>query len=145
MNRTLTDKGFTLGELLLVLAIVIILGVVFAPVIKYNNERMDRITCANNLREIGLASYIYAKEHGGKFPPEVKTLFDEEYLSDTLLLDCPSSKKKGTLEDPDYIYTEGLSVRSESLDVLASDEAGNHPSGENVLHVDGRVEWYRKK
>lgn len=141
----LNFKAFTLGELLLVLAIVIILGLVFAPFIRYNNERMDRITCANNLREIGLASYIYAKEHGGKFPPGIKTLFDEEYLSDTLLVDCPSTKRKGTLEDPEYIYTEGLSVNSQSVDVLAADEAGNHPGGENILHVDGLVEWYQKK
>jgi prepilin-type N-terminal cleavage/methylation domain-containing protein len=135
-------KGFTLGEVMVVLAIVLIVGALMWPFIRHSNERLGNIACANNLRKIGRALYIYAREHEGRFPPTMRALYDEQYLADTRLMDCPASKTIGTVESPDYIYTAGLSVRSPSQDPLVTDKAANHPGGgKNFLFVNGAVDW----
>lgn len=135
------DGGFTISELLLVLVIVLIVGAMMTPFIRYSRIKREKIECANNLREIGLAMYIYAREHDGEFPPAVKTLYEERYLADSEIMDCRASKKTGTPDAPDYLYTGGLSVRSPALDYLVRDKADNHPGGKNVLFVNGSVEW----
>ena len=135
-------EGFTLGELLLVFAVVILLVAAFTPFIRYSNERMARVDCANNVREIGLAVYIYAKGHDGRFPPSMKTLYEEQYLGDKRIMDCPATRTVGTIDDPDYLYTSGLSARDTSTLVLVRDKKDNHPhGGENALYVNGAVEW----
>lgn len=134
--------GFTLGELLVVFAVVFLLIAAFTPIIKFSNERMDKVQCANNLREIGLAMYIYAREHDGRFPPSIEKLYEENYLGDRRTVDCPASSTQGAPDAPDYIYTPGLSARDRSDLVLVRDSKGNHAKGGgNVLYVDGTVDW----
>ena len=133
-------KGFTLGELLIIFAVLFVIGALMLPVVRYTRTSLQRTTCANNLQHVGLAMYIYAREHNGKFPGSLETLYKEEYLADKKLMDCPVSGEIGTLESPDYIYTPGLSVRSSSLEVLLRDKPENHPSGgSNCLYVRGTV------
>ncbi|MDP8299483.1 MAG: type II secretion system protein [Candidatus Tantalella remota] len=135
-------KGFTISELLVVFTIVIIIGCVLAPFVQYSRHRMDKITCTNNLRELGLGLYIYAREHAGEFPTSMQTLYDEDYLADKSLMDCPGTGIEGTPEASDYIYTAGLSVRGPSLEILVKDKGKNHlNAGRNVLLVNGTVAW----
>ena len=139
---TKKNKGFTIGELLIVFVVVLILVALMFPLIRYNYQKMERIICANNLKEVSLALYIYAKDHNGRFPPTLKILYDQEYLADKELMDCPATKRIGTPEDPDYLYTAGLSVDDPSLYVLMEDKPGNHPDGgRNVLYVNSEVVW----
>ena len=136
------QKGFTIGELLIVIAIVLLISVPMVPFIKQSRARLDKVICANNLREVGLAMYMYAKEHGGQFPPAIKTLYDEKYISDTKLLDCPAANAAGSLENPEYVYTPGLTIKSPSLEPLLQDKTRNHPQGgKNALYVNGNVAW----
>lgn len=139
--RIMNEKGFTIGELLLVFVIVLVIGGLLTPLIRFNQKRMDQITCENNLREIGRALYIYAREHDGKFPSSIEMLYEQQYLADERVMDCPASKHVGILKDPDYIYKHGLSVRSNSSDTLMTDKEENHPNGKNVLYVNGLVAW----
>lgn len=136
------QKGFTISELIIVFAVVLVICIPMVPFIAKNRNRLDKVICANNVRELGLAMYIYAREHEGKFPATIRTLYEEQYLSDTKLLDCPASKVVGTLDSPDYAYTPGLSVRSPSQEPLLRDGAKNHPDGgRNTLYVNGNVAW----
>lgn len=136
------QRGFTLGELLIVITIVLLISVPMIPFIIQNQAKLDKVTCANNLREAGLALYIYAREHNGQFPPSIKTLYDEKYISDPKLLDCPATSATGTLDNPEYVYTPGLTVKSPSLEPLLQDKTKNHPrGGKNALYVNGNVVW----
>lgn len=137
----MNKKGFTISELLLVFVTVIMIGVIMLPFINYSRAKMERTVCANNLRQVGLALYIYAREHGGNFPDELGTLYKEQYISDAHLMDCPASKRIGTIEDPDYVYSPGLSVRDLSSKYLLEDKPDNHPGGINVLYVNANIEW----
>lgn len=137
--QRLGNKGFTISELLLVVVVVIVVAAIIFPVAKYTKDRMEGIMCSNNLREVGLTLYIYAREHAGSFPPTLKALYDEQYLADEELMDCPATKGKGTPLDPDYIYTAGLTIKDPSTAMLLRDKSDNHRKGKNILYLNGAV------
>ncbi len=144
MDRTTFrgNKGFTISELLFVLLIALIVAGLMMPLIRHSRIRNERILCANNLREIGLGLYIYAKEHEGAFPPALKALYDEQYLADERVMDCPATRSTGTPASPDYMYVPGLTVKDPSLLALAGDNTDSHGhNGRNVLYVNGAVGW----
>lgn len=61
-------SGFTLIELLVVIIIVGILAGILFPALGAVREQGRRITCLNNLRQHGMAWYMYLEEHNETFP-----------------------------------------------------------------------------
>ncbi len=65
MNR---PRGFTLMELLFVIAIIGILAAVLLPSLARSRESARRSSCLVNLSQIGIALHVYADEHDRELP-----------------------------------------------------------------------------
>jgi len=60
--------GFTLIEMLVVIAIIVILASLLQPGVQSALQRGRLAGCMSNLRQQGIAVMAYASEHGGKLP-----------------------------------------------------------------------------
>jgi len=61
-------KGFTLIELLVVIAIIAVLMGILMPALRKAKEQGRAAVCLNNLKQIGLASQLYAEDNDLKIP-----------------------------------------------------------------------------
>jgi prepilin-type N-terminal cleavage/methylation domain-containing protein len=66
--RRPTFAAFTLIELLVVIAIVAILAAILFPVFARAKEMAKKTTCLSNLKQIGLATTLYAGDYDDRFP-----------------------------------------------------------------------------
>lgn len=62
-------SGFTLIELLVVLAIISVLASMLMPALSVAKEKARSISCVNNLKQMALATHLYADDNNGYLVP----------------------------------------------------------------------------
>jgi len=67
-HQTARTHGFTLIELLVVIAIIAILAAILFPVFARARENARRTSCLSNLKQLGLATMMYAQDYDETYP-----------------------------------------------------------------------------
>ncbi|WP_150107511.1 prepilin-type N-terminal cleavage/methylation domain-containing protein [Pedosphaera parvula] len=67
--------GFTLVEMLVVIAIVAILAALLLPALSQTQAKARRIQCVSNLKQTGVAFHSFLHDHNDRFPMQLSTNF----------------------------------------------------------------------
>ena len=96
-----TRRGFTLIELLVVIAIIAILAAILFPVFARARESARKTSCLSNLKQLGLASHMYAQDWDELFPVDAHICNPHPvlvgqlmpYMKNVQILYCPSAPR----------------------------------------------------
>ncbi|HVX86208.1 MAG TPA: hypothetical protein VH253_15605 [Phycisphaerae bacterium] len=105
-------------------------------------EQAARVKSASQMRQVMMACYQYAQNHGGDFPPTLQTLLTDHILTAQALLSSPRALRDKTLG-----YHPWTAAQLKKLDVAQTPTIWEHPdtpdAGLTVAYADGHVEFVR--
>lgn len=163
------ERGFTLIELMTVVALIATLAAILFPVFASAREAARAGSCRSNLHQIGIALALYSRDYDGGLPPTDNGWVPliTPYLNELLVLRCPSSSENvdvgvssGATQLPgpsmlaatapelaglpssysySYVYRAGLSRDHPGDSPIASELFFSHFGRAHVLLLNGAV------
>jgi prepilin-type N-terminal cleavage/methylation domain-containing protein len=162
------SAGFTLVELLVVIAVITLLAGLLLPTLAAAKSKAQSTRCLSNLRQIGIAVRFYTDDHKGRLPsaratggietnqvqqlPSIQEVL-RPWLGDTNeVFRCPADRERlFETEGASYEWNRALNGRilhrvDEGAErtgggtYLLRDQEGWHPRGrKNAVFADGRA------
>ena len=128
------------------------------PALSRARGQARRVSCANNLRQIGMAMAMYSETYDDRQPYDERgplhslSLLYPDWIDDPKVFICPSTDEDDCARFPadtsldglpcSYGYDRETSWRSGPLTPLVADMPGNHGGdGINVLYLDAHFEF----
>ncbi len=84
LKHRVKSTGFTLVEMLVVLAIIAILAGLLVPVIRAERHKALQTVCIDNMHQLGLALSMYSQDYDGGYPGYMVDKLDRAHSSDQL-------------------------------------------------------------
>lgn len=157
-------NGFTLVEILIVIAIIAILAGMLLPALSGARERARRTTCLNNLKQIMAAYEMYAEDYFENYPAKGQAIYTSiypEFIKTPQTFWCPSTISRGIRQpneinssnwNDSYSFVFGLTtgnncpnpvpvISDRGIFVGSAANYGNHKYGMNVQYLDGSASW----
>jgi len=134
-------SGFTLVELLVVIAVLAVLAALLFPVLQSARHKAWEATCASNLRQLGVAVEMYAQDHDERFPPSYVLGASpyaswreavQPYAVSRDLLGCPAWEHRGAKAGelpPELQATYAMNAWLSPPDLTAAGGAAGGPVG----------------
>lgn len=163
-----SHRGFTLVELLVVLAIIAVLAGLLLPALGAARERARGLSCLSNLHQTGLALQIFVDDNGNKMPvmydalagvPRTNSidLLLKQHLGSLNVLRCPSDAadwfgRTGSSyswnsmlngQDASHLKLLNLTADEHQIPLLFDKEGFHRARGKNreynFLYADGHI------
>jgi prepilin-type N-terminal cleavage/methylation domain-containing protein/prepilin-type processing-associated H-X9-DG protein len=148
------QAGFSLLELLLVAAIILVLASLYWGPSTGSRQRALQAACEKNLQKLYIALQIYSADFGGKLPQlptartseEVLDILVPRYTSDTSVFICPASDDlpltSGSLKKRkiSYAYYMGRGITNAAEPLVTDKQVNSLPktAGEPIFSSTGK-------
>ncbi|MDD5706308.1 MAG: prepilin-type N-terminal cleavage/methylation domain-containing protein [Kiritimatiellae bacterium] len=123
--------GFTLFELMVVVAIVAILASITAVAVNSAKEKARQTDCMSNLRQLGTALVAYRADNNGRNPGWLSNLYPT-YIDDKGVYVCRSDLAKGHGRNrPSEVDGGGASSAQKYPETIDNDSVARNTYGQN--------------